>query len=893
MQSLRSIPSIVDLSTVHTLHIGLAGPRLNRFQTQMESSIVNTFMESRADHPVDDCCGWLEKLGGANGGRKGWQKRWFVLQGTLLFYFTQPNEPSPRGGLNLTGAVIGTVPENEVGLVLTWNDGQPDRELRANSEYERDRWIFMIRKALRLDRLRAGRRPQGALGNNRGNNNANAPVPAHEIAPPVVVGLPPVPYVCLSFELNTVPNAIKTKGAAAFVCGSFLMLDRLYTGIFSAMKDCQRLTSEQIMERINDTLEADPHNFAARTLLAYQQEENKAYDDALQSVEQALQMIPHYASACKLAGRLYFNHKKDYEKALPLLRNAVSLSNFQDTESLVILGKTYLNLKNNRLAVGCFETVLSLDPKYAEAHVFLASAQILDNNNVDEAINHLRIALKIDPQVPEGQKYLAEALYKANKFDEALDEYKVIYQKDTANVSVAEIYSDILMKLDRHAAAIEPLTTALAAKPTSDDLSLALARAYYKTETDRYPPVNTKNASTSNSSSTFTTNASSTGTKGTVNDDEKDGGDEDGEDGEGEDEGDEDEEEKDTKPVVAPVSVPSMGLASLPPPPPSSTTLLPPPPSTTFPPPAPVTATATVTPAPANNPLTPLPDPILSGVESADKLSSYELLDAADALIVNVLSRNAASAHGNILCGLVYERLAELEGREVATNKADKLARGEPLTEQDDEAGSGWTVEHRLDAAKKSFTYVTAAFKTAEYAIAPLALGRMAKTAGKWDEAIKHLTTALERDSSLAEATDLLNRCKRLAAGQPEFPPVERSKPKTSKNDEVQFADMGGLETFAVDSNMTADERKAAYFAHLRAEKKRKQEEEEARETAKLNSMTPEERAEYEAQRDAKQKHEARKDKVLNKQLGQYGGGGRGALALRGGRGRGRGRGGK
>jgi len=731
-------PDFVQISNIHALHIGLSGPRLGRFSTQMESNIVNNYMESRADYPLDDCCGFLDKFGGANGGRKGWQKRWFVLQNSLLFYFTQPNEPTPRGGLNLAGAVVGTVPDNGVGLVLTWNDGQPDRELRANSMEERDRWIFMIRKALRLDRLRAGRRPQGALGNQNRNNNANAPVPVQEIAPPLILGLPTVPSICLSFELINTPNAIKNKGPAAFVCGSLLMLERLYSGLYNAIKETQHLDNTQYLQRINDSLQFDPHNFAARTLLALIQEENHDYDEALNSVEQVLDVVPGYASACKLAGRLYVNHKKDYNKALPYLQSAVFLTNYQDIDSLLLLGKTFVQLKDNRLAVGCFETILSLDPKNAEAHVLLGSVQLQDNN-VDECINHLRIALKIDNNVANAHNILAEALYKANKFEEAATEYKDIFHNDATNVSIADKYGDILIKLERYAAAIEPLTVSLGANPNSDELSLALARAYYRTEIDRYPPPNAKTAAAASSNS----NVTSSPTKDSKLDiDENEIGNEDegnGDEGLGDDdEGEEDE----IKPPVTPLPVvtavttppaPTVGLG-LPPPPPSGSILPPPPngsalppPPTTIQAPPPVTPAVAVPPptttsAPIAPALAPLPDPILSGVESADKLSSYELLDAADALIVNVLHRSASSPHANILCGLVYERLAELEGREVAAHKADKTARGEPLTEDDDNAGSGWSVEARLDTAKRSFSYVSAAYKAAEFAVAPFSI---------------------------------------------------------------------------------------------------------------------------------------------------------------------------
>lgn len=48
--------------------------------------------------------GWLQKRGEIN---KGFQKRWFVLKGNLLFYFEKPGEKEPLGVIVLEGCTIG------------------------------------------------------------------------------------------------------------------------------------------------------------------------------------------------------------------------------------------------------------------------------------------------------------------------------------------------------------------------------------------------------------------------------------------------------------------------------------------------------------------------------------------------------------------------------------------------------------------------------------------------------------------------------------------------------------------------------------------------------------------------------------------------------------------
>jgi hypothetical protein len=48
--------------------------------------------------------GWLVKRGEVN---KGYQKRWFVLKGNLLFYFEKRGDKEPVGVVVLEGCTIG------------------------------------------------------------------------------------------------------------------------------------------------------------------------------------------------------------------------------------------------------------------------------------------------------------------------------------------------------------------------------------------------------------------------------------------------------------------------------------------------------------------------------------------------------------------------------------------------------------------------------------------------------------------------------------------------------------------------------------------------------------------------------------------------------------------
>jgi len=84
------------------LHIGV-----NRYTTgevpAMKINEKNLAAFASSATPVDRE-GWLVKRGEVN---KGYQRRWFVLKGNLLFYFEKRGDKEPVGVIVLEGCTIG------------------------------------------------------------------------------------------------------------------------------------------------------------------------------------------------------------------------------------------------------------------------------------------------------------------------------------------------------------------------------------------------------------------------------------------------------------------------------------------------------------------------------------------------------------------------------------------------------------------------------------------------------------------------------------------------------------------------------------------------------------------------------------------------------------------
>lgn len=73
------------------------------FKKKMKINEKNLAAFASSATPVDRE-GWLQKRGEVT---KGYQKRWFVLKGNLLFYFEKRGDKEPVGVIILEGCTIG------------------------------------------------------------------------------------------------------------------------------------------------------------------------------------------------------------------------------------------------------------------------------------------------------------------------------------------------------------------------------------------------------------------------------------------------------------------------------------------------------------------------------------------------------------------------------------------------------------------------------------------------------------------------------------------------------------------------------------------------------------------------------------------------------------------
>lgn len=140
----------------------------------------------------------------------------------------------------------------------------------------------------------------------------------------------------------------------------------------------------------------------------------------------------------------------------------------------------YLGLSlvmQNRLAeaVAPFETLLQLRPDFAEGHMHMGCL-LRDLGNYDLAIKHLRQALQLSPALFDAAVFLANILVHRGLLSEASKLYDQVLAKMSGHPEAIAGKVSVLEKQDRHDAAWECLTAAMAAHPVTPNLAIIHAK---------------------------------------------------------------------------------------------------------------------------------------------------------------------------------------------------------------------------------------------------------------------------------------------------------------------------------------------------------------------------------------------------------------------------------
>ena len=830
----RRPPAAVDLDTVQGVSVGLHGRRLELFGKGggPSSAPARALAEQRLANPAgDQLSGWLEKFGGAHGGARSWHRRWCVLSGSTLLYFKSPGDAKYNGFFALSGAVAQQAPESDRAIVISWGGGEGAGAAGAGGDSDAE----------------GDDGPAGAGGSGKRPDRELRAGSAEECAMWLAALRRAMRIDRLISGAGRPAGAVGRRGGAAaepeavtpFDFAPPITVPEPQAGAVSLSflgPAPAGGAKEPVALVVGSVLSTEQWYFGILAAIAIRQKLTFAQQEQRHraAVARSAADLP-----AKLALALALEQRGGAaarEEALMLARSVCQADRFSPLAAKVA-GRLLLEGGDAKAALPLLRAAAALYQLQDGASLLLlARAYRVGKSRL--AQHCFRAALAVDPRDVMAHLELGLLLLdELNQPGEALQHLRAASKADRKAPGTRLALARALAANGEHSEAANEFKELLAfpslAWPLQRDALQGRARSLgaqgqFSDATEPLAAI---------------VKASGAGAAVAVSGDEH------------------------TAALLELASVytnaalakaPRFGAAAA--------------------------SSAGKAASAGSGGDSDEDDPKLStgGASATPRAAIPPAVDVAAVLSVPA-ARVAAMGAAELLqsCeALASAALVRVPGLSAAL---EARAAARELLGSDAESRAAGTGTALLAAAEADFAAVAPATATSRFG-----LGRIAKRAGRLEDAARELAAATKLDGSLAEAADLLARVQRLQRGEPEVAPP--ASPRAKKTDEVQFMDVGASLPLADMAGLSADERQAEFFRAIKADKKRKEDEEKEALRAKLAKLTPEELAAYEAEQEEKERHEAKKDKVINRQLGQYGGAGK-AAALLSARGRGRGRG--
>ena len=239
----------------------------------------------------------------------------------------------------------------------------------------------------------------------------------------------------------------------------FKIQDEISLAVVEALKvNLLGAERQRITKRATTNVEA--HNLYLRGRQFLHLRTLESVEQAEKLFEQAVRMDPNYALAysglADAVNLLSTNHalmppETAYERTAPLLERAMIL----DPESAEIWaskGLAELNIRKLDQAEAALKRSMELNPSYASAYLWYASALGDTPDRAEEAIEVLRKTLEIDPLSRVAQNNIAVNLSQLGRYEEAEAQWRRLVTLDpdypTGYLGLYNLNRFVLFKLD-------------------------------------------------------------------------------------------------------------------------------------------------------------------------------------------------------------------------------------------------------------------------------------------------------------------------------------------------------------------------------------------------------------------------------------------------------------
>ena len=227
----------------------------------------------------------------------------------------------------------------------------------------------------------------------------------------------------------------------------------------------------QALEHLHLVNQYNPEELQSRYLLALVHSTMQDYDKAANEYEYILKSFsktePQNIEIYGYLGQLYYSQKK-YDQAIEEFQKILELEP-ANADVLYLLGSLYVETNQKERAIDLLKKSISANPQHDGSLNSLSYLYAEDNAHLDEALDLIERALKVDPNNGAYQDTKGWIYYKKEEYKKALDSLKAA-DLALSDPVIKDHLGDVYAKLNLTEEAVKYWEASIELRPHQEDI---------------------------------------------------------------------------------------------------------------------------------------------------------------------------------------------------------------------------------------------------------------------------------------------------------------------------------------------------------------------------------------------------------------------------------------
>jgi TonB family protein len=184
------------------------------------------------------------------------------------------------------------------------------------------------------------------------------------------------------------------------------------------------------IEAIKEAIRSNPNSAELHHKLGLAYRSDNQFESAIEAFNQAIQLNPNYIEALFELSRTY-RFQKNLDKAIEVLKQSLA-ADPNNAETQMEMARVYWQAEMAEEALDAAKQALSLDSnllRHVEPHIIMGLAHF-NQNRFAEALDAFKQAAKLNPNMTQIRVHLAKAYFMTGDREAAMNEYKLLREKD-------------------------------------------------------------------------------------------------------------------------------------------------------------------------------------------------------------------------------------------------------------------------------------------------------------------------------------------------------------------------------------------------------------------------------------------------------------------------------